>query len=339
MQHTNKSKKILALFVTLLFGFLIFLSVMLYTALHERDIPSIYSEVNSQAQRGTIISADGFHIATTQKLYKAVVNTRSIDPQKEELFVQLFSIYSGIDANEIKKRIHTRRGSVTLSYHIGPKEAMYLKTLNFELRKLKVFIEYELPDGQRVLQGLNILESGEAREYPYGDVLTPLIGYPRKMEENGYTRTYGIKGLEKYFDQELNPQQNHTQKAMRDVAGYLILNKQSSIKEQIDGFNVKLNIPISLQARAEAITDRIKEQLRADEIIVTVMESKSGKILTLASSNRFDPSHIRKADYPSLNTNAIEYSYEPGSVIKPIIFALLLDRDLINPYDMVNGHN
>jgi cell division protein FtsI (penicillin-binding protein 3) len=339
MQHTNKSKKILALFVTLLFGFLIFLSVMLYTALHERDIPSIYSEVNSQAQRGTIISADGFHIATTQKLYKAVVNTRSIDPQKEELFVQLFSIYSGIDANEIKKRIHTRRGSVTLSYHIGPKEAMYLKTLNFELRKLKVFIEYELPDGQRVLQGLNILESGEAREYPYGDLLTPLIGYPRKMEENGYTRTYGIKGLEKYFDQELNPQQNHTQKAMRDVAGYLILNKQSSIKEQIDGFNVKLNIPISLQARAEAITDRIKEQLRADEIIVTVMESKSGKILTLASSNRFDPSHIRKADYPSLNTNAIEYSYEPGSVIKPIIFALLLDRDLINPYDMVNGHN
>jgi cell division protein FtsI (penicillin-binding protein 3) len=69
MHHTNKSKKILALFVTLLFGFLIFLSVMLFTALHERDIPSIYSEVNSQAQRGTIISADGFHIATTQKLY------------------------------------------------------------------------------------------------------------------------------------------------------------------------------------------------------------------------------------------------------------------------------
>jgi cell division protein FtsI (penicillin-binding protein 3) len=312
---------------------------MLYTALHERDIPSIYSEVNSQAQRGTIISADGFHIATTQKLYKAVVNTRSIDPQKEELFIQLFSIYSGIDAHEVRERIHTRKGSVTLSYNIGPKEAMYLKTLNFELRKLKVFIEYELPDGQRILQGLNILESGEAREYPYDDLLTPLIGYPRKMEENGYTRTYGIKGLEKYFDQELNPQQNRSQKAMRDVAGYLILNKQSSIKEQIDGFNIKLNIPISLQARAEAITDRIKEQLRADEIIVTVMESKTGKVLTLASSNRFHPSHIRKVDYPSLNTNAIEYSYEPGSVIKPIIFALLLDRDLINPYDMVNGHN
>lgn len=339
MQHTNKSQKILALFFLLLFGFTIFLAVMFYTAVHNRDIPSIYSEENSKAQRGTIISADGFHIATTQKLYKAVVNTRNIDPNKEELFIQLFSIYSGITPGEIRQRLHTRRGSVTLSYHIGPKEAMYLKTLAFELRKMKVFIEYELDNGQRVLQGLNIIESGEAREYPYKDLLTPLIGYPRKMEEDGYTRIYGIKGLEKFFDQELNPQQNKSQRAMRDVNGYLILNKQSSIKSQINGFSLKLNIPIALQARTEAITDRIKAQLKADEIIAVVMESKSGKILSMASSNRFDPSHIRRADYPSLNTNAIEYSFEPGSVIKPIIFSLMLDRHLINPYDMVNGHN
>lgn len=339
MHYTNKSKKILTLFFLLVIGFLIFLAVMLYTAIHERDIPSIYSEENAKAQRGIIMSADGFNIATTQKLYKAVVNTRNIDPDKEELFIQLFSIYSGVSVREIRQRLHTRRGSVTLSYHIGPKEAMYLRTLAFELRKLKVFVEYELPSGQRVLQGLNIIESGEAREYPYQDLLTPLIGYPRKMEEDGYTRIYGIKGLEKYFDEELNPQQNKVQRAMRDVNGYLILNKQSSIKPQINGFSLKLNIPISLQARTEAITSRIKEQLKADEIIAIIMEAKTGKVITLASSNRFDPSHIRHADYSSLNTNAIEYSFEPGSVIKPIIFSLLLDRHLINPYDMVNGHN
>lgn len=339
MRHSNKSKKILALFLVLMFGFLIFLTVMLYTALHERDIPSIFSEDTAKAQRGSIISADGFHIATTQKLYKAVVNTRNIDPDKEELFIELFSIYSGIDPVEIRQRLHTRKGSVTLSYHISPKEAMYLKTLSFELRRLGVFVEYETSSGQRVLQGLNIIESGEARRYPYGKLLTPLLGYPRKIEEEGYTRVYGIKGLEKFFDEELNPQQNKVQKALRDVNGYLILNKQSQVKHQINGLTVKLNIPIMLQSRVETITDRIKEQLKADEIIATVMDSKTGKIIALASSNRFDPSHIRTSDYPSLNTNAIEYSYEPGSVIKPIIFALLLDRGLINPYDMVNGHN
>lgn len=339
MRHSNKSKKILALFLVLMFGFVIFLAVMLYTALHERDIPSIYSEDSAKAQRGQIVSADGFNIATTQKLYKAVVNTRNIDPDKEELFIQLFSIYSGMDPNEVRARLHTRKGSVTLSYHISPKEAMYLKTLAFELRRLGVFVEYETPSGDRILQGLNVLESGEARQYPYGNLLTPLLGYPRKMEEDGYTRVYGIKGLEKFFDEELNPQQNKTQKALRDVNGYLILNRQSQAKRQINGLTVKLNIPITLQARVETITDKIKEQLKADEIIATVMESKTGKIIALASSNRFNPSRIRVEDYPSLNTNAIEYSYEPGSVIKPIIFALLLDRALINPYDMVDGHN
>jgi cell division protein FtsI (penicillin-binding protein 3) len=338
MRNTSKSKKILALFLVLMLGFTIFLTVMLYTALHHRDIPSIFSEETSKAQRGSIISSDGFHIATTQKLYKAVVNTRNIDPGKEELFIQLFSIYSDISPEEIRQRLHTRKGSVTLSYHISPKEAMYLKTLAFELRRLGVFIEYETRDGDRILQGLSIIESGEAREYPYGRLLTPLLGYPRKIEEDGYTRVYGIKGLEKFFDEELNPQQNKAQKAMRDVNGYLILNKQSDIKRQINGLTVKLNIPMALQARVEAITDRIKNQLQADEIIATVMDSKTGKILSLASSNRFDPSHIRTEDYPSLNTNAIEYSYEPGSVIKPVIFALLLEHHLVNPYDMVNGH-
>lgn len=338
MRNSSKSKKILALFLVLLLGFMIFLAVMLYTALHQRDIPSIFSEETSKAQRGSIITSDGYHIATTQKLYKAVVNTRNIDPNKEELFVQLFSIYSDIPPAEIRQRLHTRKGSVTLSYHISPKEAMYLKTLAFELRRLGVFVEYENRNGDRILQGLNIIESGEAREYPYGKLMTPLLGYPRKIEEEGYTRVYGIKGLEKFFDEELNPQQNKAQKAMRDVNGYLILNKQSDAKRQINGLTVKLNIPIALQARVEAITDRIKDKLQADEIIATVMDSKTGKILSLASSNRFDPSHIRREDYPSLNTNAIEYSYEPGSVIKPIIFSLLLDRHLINPYDMVDGH-
>lgn len=339
MRHSNKSKKILALFLVLMFGFVIFLAVMLYTALHDRNLPSIFSEDSSKAQRGSIVSADGYHIATTQKLYKAVVNTRNIDPDKRELFIQLFSIYSGMDPAEIRERLNTRKGTVTLSYHISPKEAMYLKTLAFELRRLGVFVEYETSGGERILQGLSILESGEARQYPYNNLLTPLLGYPRKMEENGYTRIYGIKGLEKFFDEELNPQQNKTQKALRDVNGYLILNKQSDFKRQINGLTIKLNIPIMLQSRIEIITDKHKEKLQADEIIATVMDSKSGKIIALASSNRFDPNHIRTQDYPSLNTNAIEYSYEPGSVIKPIIFSLLLDRGLINPYDMVNGHN
>ena len=59
----------------------------------------------------------------------------------------------------------------------------------------------------------------------------------------------------------------------------------------------------------------------------------------MASSNRYYPNRIRRSDYPSLNSNFIEYSFEPGSVLKPIIFSMLLEHKLVNPYDLVDGHN
>ncbi|MEJ2373192.1 MAG: penicillin-binding protein 2, partial [Sulfurimonas sp.] len=59
-------------------GFLVFLSVMLFTVLDPRHLPSKYTADTSKASRGSIISADGFHIASTKKLFKAVVNTRYI---------------------------------------------------------------------------------------------------------------------------------------------------------------------------------------------------------------------------------------------------------------------
>lgn len=69
------------------------------------------------------------------------------------------------------------------------------------------------------------------------------------------------------------------------------------------------------------------------------MDSKTGKILTLATSNRFDPKNIQYKDYPHLNLNAIEYSYEPGSTIKPIIYAILLQKNMIDPSDIIELDN
>ena len=96
MANSNRSKKIVTLFILIILGFSIFLSVMFYTSIRARHLPSKFTSESTKAQRGNIISADGFHVATTQKLYKASVNTRNIDPDKKELFIELFSIYSGV---------------------------------------------------------------------------------------------------------------------------------------------------------------------------------------------------------------------------------------------------
>jgi len=340
MKNHNKSKKILLLYVLIVVAFIVFLSVMFFTAFNPRHMPSLYAMESSKAKRGSIISADGFHIATTKKLYKAVVNTRYIDPEKKELFVELFSIYSGMTPKEIKKRISKKRGVVVLSYNIPQIQAHYLKKLAYELRRFKVFMELKNPKtGIRSIHGLSIIESGESREYPYGNLLTPVIGYPIKFEEDGYTHIKGVQGLEKRFDEELSAIQDGYSRGKRDVNSYIILNKESFTKPKIDGFDIKLTIPVALQIRMEKMLDKMKKELRAKEIMLAVMESKSGRVLVLASSNRYFPKAIKKSDYPSLNAAMTKYSFEPGSVIKPITFSLLLEHKLVNPYDLVNGHN
>ena len=268
------------------------------------------------------------------------MNNKYIDPQKEELFIQLFSIYSGIDAKEIRKKLKKRKGVVVLSYLIPEKEAQYLKKLAYELRSYKVFVELKNPKtGRRSLHGLSIIESGETRVYPYGNVLTPIIGYPHKLEDDGYTRIKGVKGLERRFDDELSSVQDGSSRGKRDVNSYIILNKDSFTKPRKNGLNIKLTIPISLQIKIEKMCSAMKKEVRANQVMIGIMDSHTGKVLAVASSNRYLPKHIKRSDYPSLNSAVIEYSFEPGSVIKPITFALLLERKLINPYDLVNGHN
>ena len=249
MNNQSKSKKIFLLYSIIVLGFLIFLSVMLLIMLKPRDLP-LYTKESSKAVRGSIISADGFHIATTVKLYKAVVNTYYIDPDKKSLFIELFSIYSGIDAKEIKQKI-SKKGVVVLSYNIPQKQAQYLKQLSYELRRLKVFIERKDSSGRRTLHGLSVVESGESREYPYDTLLTPIIGYPHKVEDDGYTYVEGVKGLEKKFENELQAKQDELRQGLRDVNGYIILNKESFTKPEINGLDIKLNIPVSLQIRVE----------------------------------------------------------------------------------------
>ncbi len=340
MENANKSKKILILYILLGVGFAIFLSVMLVTVLKSRHLPSQYAKETSKAQRGSIISKDGFHLATTKKLYKAVVNTRYIDPEKKELFVELFSIYSGLSTKKIRKKLAKRKGVVVLSYDIPQIQAQYLKKLARELRRFKVFMALKNKrTGLKSTHGLSVLESGESRLYPYGKLLTPIIGYPHKMEEDGYTKIKGVKGLEKRFNDELSSRQDGLKRGQRDVNSYVILNKNSFTKAEIDGLDIKLTIPVAFQIKIERMLDEMKKELRAKQVMIAIMDTKTSDVLTLASSNRYFPKSIKRSDYSSLRSGMIEYAFEPGSVIKTVTFALLLDKGLVNPYDLVNGHN
>ncbi len=337
MHHNDSNKKkIIFLFFIVTLGFLLFLGASFYWATVDRKLPSLTRKEVNHALRGDIVSSDGFRIATSQKLYKVTLDTRNLDPDKKELFINLYSLYSGDNPKKVLKIINSNFGHVVLSYKIDSKKAKYLKELARKLFSLRVFVSYENPKTKTsFLHGMNIIESGEKRLYPAVDILTPVIGYVRKIEKDGITKVTGVKGLEKYYEDNLIAIQDSILFGNRDISGVIIRDRNSRYQQAIDGFNIRLNISLKIQKIIEKILDRNKDELQAKEIIAGVMDSKNGYVLALASSNRYNPDFIKRKDYASLNVTATEYAYEPGSVMKSITFALLLKENKINPYDLI----
>ena len=335
--QSKKAGKVLLLFLLMVVGFIIFLGTILYHNITERKLPNLQSKRIENAIRGNIYSSDGFLLASSKKVYKAVVNTYNINPQKKELFINLF-IYSKIPKDEIAKKLE-QKGNVILSYNIDSKSASYLKQLNLKLNQLDVFQSYEDKNGNIFKYGLSITESGESRDYLYGDMMEPILGYINKEHNSKITRVQGIKGIEKSFDAELEPNSDLLMVGERDIGFNVIINKNSTFKERVDGYDIISSIPLKLQTKIERLIDDYAKQLGAKEILVGIIESKSGKIISLASSARFNPNSIEKKDYSKLNANAIEYSYEPGSIIKPVIYAMLLDKNLITTNEVINLEN
>ena len=330
--------RVYLVFLGVLFFTIIFLTFLFYRVTLDRNLPRLLSSDFDSALRGSIITADGFSVANSQKLYKAMVNTRNIDPNKKELFINLYSLYSGDDPKLVRK-ILQKKGVVTLSYKIDSKGAAYLKELARKLYRQKVFIPYQDPKtGFVSTQGLSITESGERRMYMAADALTPVLGYVRKIDQDNFTKVEGVKGIEEVYNEYLSSTQDELIIGPRDLANTVILSGDAKDKERIDGYDVVLNVPLKLQKLIEKLADNRLDSLIAKEIIIAVMEAKSGKIIALASSARYTPNAITKQSYSALNSSASEYAYEMGSVMKPIIFALLLQANKVNPLEIINTY-
>ncbi len=333
--HQRKNK-ISFLFLLLLLAMSIFLFSVLNTISSDRRIPSHNSTIHDRSFRGAIISADDYTLSSSQKTYQAVIRGASIDPEKKALFVKLFSIYSGIPEKKILKKFKNRKGkeikgNIILSKTINARSAMQLKALAYKLRKLDVFQSIKTRSGIEVVYGLDIIENGESRRFPLKDVLSPILGYVGDESDGRYTRPSGKKGLERAYEKHITSKKNGYFQGKRDVVGAVIHDKNSIKIQRVDGLDLHLNIPLALQRRVELMIDQMKLSIDADEIIVGIMESKTGKVLSLASSERYDPSHIRQKDIAALVPKFTEYPYEAGSVLKPLTVAIALDKKRITP--------
>ncbi len=335
----NKKIKIAIIFSILLIFFLVLVGALFKILSDSGEIRKLHAIERDRSIRGEILSRNRYTIATSKKLYTAQVDTRCIDPDKFDLFVRLFAIFSNLDPYYIKEKLQSNFGFVNISTQLDSKSARYLKQLRYNLNRYQVFRKYTDERGRTLDHGLSIFETGEYRIYPLKDTFSPYIGFIKKERKNNYQSVWGMYGLEKYYNEQLEGIQSTYIEGRRDVKGNIILDQHSEVKTRIDGYDIITSIDLKLQKKIEHILDQYRERLGAKEIIEAGMEGKTANILSVASSRRYNPGRIMTSDVPKTNISAIRYMFEPGSVMKAITYALLLQEDLTRPHDIINVEN
>jgi len=329
--ETNKKVKISIVF-SVFFVITLFLIFTIFGInKSDKKTPKLKTKNIDYAIRGAIKSSDFFILASSKTLYQATIYKKYLDPLKTETFIELFSKYTGMDKYEIREKLYEDSNKIVLTRNITSTTAKFLKELKYDLMRLQVF--KPLKKGGIVI-GLDITEYKKIRNYPLKDTLTPYLGFVG-YDKNG--EPYGKYGLEHYYNDLLKNSNDKVLTGQRDRNGIIIRDKKNHLTKKEDGFDIITNIKLPLQKHIEKILDKQKEALEAKEIIAAVMESKTGKIVAVASSRRYNPLHI--TDVGALGISAIRYIYEPGSVIKPIFFSLLLEDKKLNIDEIINTHN
>ena len=322
-----KNYKILYIFGGFFLVFVLLFFVFLFLAIMKP--PSYFSPITTKttlAMRGNIFT-DNYSVAKSKKIYAVSINPIFIDPLKKNLFINLFSIYANVNKKELRKLLKKRKYIILAKVDL--KTAQNLKYLLKVLDKKRVF----KADKNGIRRGYYIEDYAFKRVYPYDDTLEPVLGRYRDDKKQGEN------GIEEYYDAYLSPRQNGIIKGNRDVYGNIIYDKDAYIIHEINGGDLKLNINLVLQRKIEKLLSIQKEKFQADEVMAAVVDSKTGKILALASSNRYNPNHIRKEDIKNMKIGFIRTLYEPGSVMKPITFAILLQNNKVNPYETLKAYN
>ncbi len=176
--------------------------------------------------------------------------------------------------------------------------------------------------------------SEQARYYPEKNSGSQLVGFVGQSSENNMLKGYyGIEGnLNKYLSGASGFLRSES-----DSAGRLITLASKEYKEAQDGSDVVLTIDRAIQFYScERLAVWVND-MGASSGQVIVMNPKTGAILALCNYPDYDPNNYNKVkDIDLFNNKAINESYEPGSVFKPVTMAAALDSGKVTPFSGFN---
>lgn len=152
------------------------------------------------------------------------------------------------------------------------------------------------------------------RYYPEGDLGLLMLG----SAQNG--------GLENYYQKQLSGRCGFSWQNV-DAIGKTILTKPGWYLDPHDGLNLHLSLNRQIQYLAESALRNGIDQYHADSGSITIIDPQTGGVLAMTS---FIATQSATATASAYQNPIIANLFEPGSIFKPLVISMALDRHTID---------
>ncbi len=169
------------------------------------------------------------------------------------------------------------------------------------------------------------------RVYPYKNITSHILGY---VDNN----CVGRGGFEKQYDEELCGVDGQLQ-VERDAIGKTVTIDYDNSEPAIPGKSFQLTIDKVYQKILSTELKKGVEKYKGKSGIGIIANPNTGEILALANIPDFDPSRYYKVSDFVRRNRALTDTYEPGSTMKSIVLAMLLDKSIVRENNVINTEN
>jgi len=273
------------------------------------------------AKRGQILDRNGLELAVSINSYRLDLDMSSLrqtlmdKKMTSDQLIEKLSPIIDMPADQISKILNkTSPDGIPIRF------AVLTRGLNKSQADKVTDLDY---------RGI-IISSDSKRYYPNNAFLSSVLGY---VNSDGG----GVSGVELTYDKELSGTPGSTIFQTDNKSSQLPY-VDSEYSAPVNGKDLVLTIDENIQLIAEKAATKALSSSGAKSVTITVMDPKTGEILAMVSKPDFDPNNPYKKDTKKtdesnqelLQVNAVQNSFEPGSIFKVITAYASMKENVAN---------
>ncbi len=266
-----------------------------------------FSEIALAGERGAILDRAGRVIAMSVPAASIYARPKSIKDRRA--VIDAVAPIVGAEKASLAKSLESSQPFVFLARQVSRKIAEQVSALG--------------------LSGVGHLPESK-RTYPYGQAASTLIGAVGIDGE-------GLSGIERVNEGRLGSAPVKARVA-RDAHGKLIQLPMGddAVLEPRVGHAVQLTLDIELQRMLDEELEQGRVASGARGAFGVMVNATSGEILAMSQAPSPNFNVLRRFNPRHLHNQAVEATFEPGSILKAVVAAGAVERGVVRPKEMIN---